>query len=375
MGLTAYEYIKTEKEIWTYPEGDNGPVIPFGIPHLDYEFIMGQKPWSPQLNVLQGGPGSRKTTMMIRFLISQLTCGNYPPKLKTNIYTLESGVSVEGYILRMRQQIATMLMIYEYYSGERRDKHPDKTATEYFWWLINRHEFLPLKPTANLISDVRYTPQNSNTSYMLCVLAGDFIESVYNGITTFLKPQFDAWLLAGEIVARFKLEVYGTSEHHDMEVANQRSMNTVRLENLQEHWGQQKQAADERGYKIQIIIDFFQEIALKGANDFYTKQLEITPYISDWIKENKSTAWVLSQEGTEQQKAFVVGNKVYGSAGGNILQAASQNNWRVSYDENKNPFELLLHRPVKSRRGSHPDLKLMIEPKSGAIFGDSKEYG
>lgn len=366
MGLTALEHVKTEQSTFTPSQTEDFglEIVPFGIYHVDSNLIMGVKPASPQLNVIQGGGGSRKTTLLLNIIINMCLSGKLPPGHKIIYDTLENGFTIERGMIVLRAIIATKYIIYMHYAGYRAI-YAEENVSEYLNTLFSL-ELPPTGDPAAFVQEITFT--HSGREVCECSFTPDFIEAWYLGKVHLTKKQTEAWIVAGEALRDFPIEFFGVSEHPNYDEAERRSTSTIMMEQSYERWCR----LSEECLSVQIIADYLQEYWLPGSNDHYQKQLAFTPWFSRFIKEKRKTVWVVSQEGIQHQKDFSRSGFVYGSSGGDVLKNASQNNWRVSYTKETSPYTMTLHSPVKSRRGNHPDLTLLIEPNSGAIFGKSK---
>lgn len=360
MGLSITMAVATEAAAYTPPEGDLGSdPVPFGVKHMDIAFPRGVKPTSPQINVIQGGGGSRKTTLMLAFIESQCTSGLLPKDHLIVVDSLETGMTIERYALILRAIVATKIMIYEEHTGKQ-----STTIRE----LFDRR--LPDMSPEDIIDQV--SSGSGSWCRTDCCLFPDFIESWYARQDGFaMSPrQDDAWGRAGDAVSDFPIVLNGISEHMDIEERIRRVTHTTTIEDSFERW---KKLSDENG-SVQLVIDYMQEYFIPGVMEHYQKQLRVVPYVAEWVKYSGNTAWVLSQEGVGHQKDAMAGRQVLGSSGGDILKNSAQLNVRVEYRKEKNPFWILLFPPVKARRGSFSKCGLMLEPNSGAIFGESKSF-
>lgn len=383
MGLKAREYVQTEKESFLLETVDGKVgVIPYGIDMLDDAYIMGQKPTAPSIFVWQGAGGSRKTTIQLNLIIAQQTCGTLPASLKTNIYTLESGISVEGYFLRLRLILAAKIMLYAYYyerngrpaseyTGYLFDYQKGRDAKEYYNQITSYA--IPKKRMVDYVREAIYVG-SSGKEYPLFTIRTDYVEKMYNNLGVgFSLPQASAWVCAGRLMEGWNIEVFGASEHPDMAKAKIRSTNTVLEQTLVDHWWQsvEEAANAEEPHKVQIVFDYLHAVMLEnGISDHYTKQRQMTPHIEAIVKESRALFTVLAQEGSTRQGQ----DEVYGASGGDILHNASHQNFRVSYRKNEDIYSMILHAALKSRRGHHPDLLLQIEPNSGLILPWAEEY-
>lgn len=366
MGLLASEAIRTEQQAFTIVPGSNdGEIVPFGIYHVDQNLIAGVKPTSPQLNVIQGGGGARKTSLMLNFIINMCLSGKLSEGHLIVYDTLESGMTIERIILVLRCMVATKYMLYRRILGIKAP-HPDDDILCYLNKLFDRS--LPPVSPEELLSQVTFVFNNQEIPEL--AFKPDLIELFYKDKINLTANQLEAWLIAGDAVSLFPLEVYGISEHNNDDVATARSIDTTDHVASFERW---LKLADEYS-SIQVISDYMQSY-WTGSSDHYEKQKVIVPYYERFVKSSRSTLWVISQEGIGHQRDFNRSGEVLGSSGGDVLKNASQNNWRVSYSKVNEPCKMILHAPVKSRRGNHPDLELMIEPNSGVIFGRSRIKG
>jgi hypothetical protein len=363
MSLLAREAIKTEESTYTpADEAVSGPIVPFGIYHLDESLPAGIKPTSPQLIAIQGGSGSRKTTLILNLINNMCLSGTLPSYHRIIVDTLENGMTVERYFLAMRQMIATKILIYEYWL--KKCLPVDVSLKEYLWWLFNQE--LPPLGARELAQGPKDTIHGKEMS--ICVLTADFIEACYREVLQMTDRQLYAWQLAGQAIADFPVEVFGVSEHPDPDEAGRRSCDTTSIAISLERW---LKLNEEYG-SIQVISDHLGEYWIGEGTTAHDRQIRIVPYYSRFVKTARTTLWAINQEGIGHQREFQYKGKVLGSMGGDILGAAAQLNWRVGYEKHIDMYHMKLFMPVKSRRGNHPDLLLNIEPNSGAIFGKSQ---
>lgn len=357
--MLAKDIILTEQAALTPPpeEAVLNPV-PFGIWHLDLAFPAGVKPTSPQLNVIQGGSGARKTSLMLNIILKMCLSGNLPEDHIILYDTLENGMTIERLILTLRCMVATLFIIYKQWL---RPDMPSGDVREYLNKLFAIP--LPILPPQEIIGKCL-----SPDGLPECVFTVDFIELWYRKKIRMTPNQIEAWLIAGDVVSLFPLEVFGVSEHYDREEAARRSIDTADIEQAFSRW---LRFAGSH-HSVQVISDYLTAYWIgSGDSDHYAKQKIITPYYDRFVKSTRNTLWAINQEGVGHQREFRNVGKVLGSSGGDVLMSASQNNWRVSYNNAEDPYHFTLHSPVKSRRGNHGDIKCMIEPKSGVIFGRS----
>lgn len=366
MPLTARESVQTIGEVFARrfnPDGSEENVVPFGIDHIDASFIMGVEPTIPQVYVIQGDGGTRKTTVMLNFILRMCLSGELPLGHQILIDSLENGMTVERYLTTLRMMTATLILIYEHWLETQYTIQYDLRS--FLWELINRE--LPREKDAKTLA-LGPVDMINGKPMPLTVLTMDFIKAFYKGLVMMTEKQARAWDLAGEIVADFPITVFGVSEHPDFDKADARSDLTTIIDDAVDRW---KLYAKEY-QSVQVVVDYMQEYYFPNFHDLYNKQLVVVPKIAQFVKEVRKTVWIISQESVGQQKEFADSGAVRSAAGGNILRNASHTNWRVDYKEHVNPYSLILFRPSKSRRGIHPDLALMIEPNSGVIFGKSR---
>lgn len=364
MGLTALEHVRTEQSAFTPAEGEfDTDIVPFGIYHVDAVLPMGVKVTSPKLCVIQGGSGSRKTTLMLNIIVNMCLSGNLPPGHKIVFDSLENGFTLERSMVVLRSILATRYIIYRHYTGFR-DISAEEPATDYLRQLF-AYDIESGDPQF-LVRNITFSFNGRDVAE--CAFTSDFVEAWYANKLHLTPLQNKAWMIAGDALATFPIEFFGVSEHPNYDIADKRSTPTIYIEQSYERWCK----LAEECLSIQIITDYLQEYWLPNTSDHYQKQLVVTPWLSRFIKEKRKTIWCISQEGIGHQRDFASKGVVMGSSGGDMLKAASQLNWRVSYAKETNPFFMTLHSPVKLTRGNHPDLALMIEPNSGAIFGRSR---
>lgn len=350
----------TEREAYTPPDEGSSPFerVPFGIAHLDAAFPRGVKPWAPQIYVMQGDGGARKTSLVLNLLINQHLSKTMPEGLITSVDSLETGMTIERYTLVTKCMLATRIMIYEQWTGSQ--------GNGTLWQLVNRE--LPQKSPEQLLAGVK----RGDTEHTDCILYPDFIESWYAGQPNYkMSPrQYDAWERAGKEIETWPIFIFGVSEHFDDDERARRYTETTSIERSFKRWLELYEKHNVR----QIVVDYVQEYFIEGTSNLYDKQRIVTPFLSEWCRRTSGTVWAISQESiTNVMHARGKYGEPLGSAGGNILRAAAQTNLRSEYLKRNNPHWLVLRSPMKGRRGHYPDLGLMIEPNSGAIFGKSFE--
>ncbi len=351
----------TEREAYTPPKEDDSPFerVPFGIAHLDAAFPRGVKPWAPQIYLMQGDGGARKTSLVLNLLINQHLSKAMPEGLITSVDSLETGMTIERYVTVTKCMLATKIMIYEQWTGPQ--------GNETLWQLINRE--LPQKTPEQLLLGVK---RGDNTELTDCILNPDFVECWYAGQENYdmSARQYDAWERTGSEISTWPIFVFGVSEHFDDEERARRYTETTNIQGSFERWLELFEKHNVR----QIVVDYTQEYFFKDTSNLYDKQRIVTPFLSEWCRRTSGTVWAISQESITNVKDARGGyGEPLGSAGGNILRAASHTNLRCEYLKRNNPHWLVLRSPMKARRGHYPDLGLMIDPASGAIFGKSFE--
>lgn len=363
MSLTAPDAITYEESAFAPVDEDvYGGIVPFGIKHVDEAFMAGVKPYSPQIIAIQGGSGARKTTLILNIIKNMCLSNTLIDNHRIIFDTLENGMTVERVFLALRQMVATQILIYEYHLRECIPANSD--PREYLWWLFNQP--LPSLGSRDLCLMPTDTINGKETS--ICVLTADFVETFYREQIQMTERQLYAWQLAGQVIRDFPLEVFGTSEHPNFEEAERRSEDTTNIEASLKRW---LKLAEEYG-GIQVISDHLGEYWFGRYVLPQEKQGQIVPYYARFVKTARCTLWAINQEGIGHQKDFRQLGIVYGSMGGDVLKSTAQLNWRVGYNQFEDKYHMLLYTPVKGRRGSHPDLRLNIEPNSGCIFGDSQ---
>lgn len=365
MGLSAREAILEERDTFgPHPELERyGNIVPFGIAHIDDAFGMGVEPTVAQMYGIQGQGGARKTSFVLNIIINQCLSGTLPENHRIIIDTLENGMSIERYLMTMRMIIATKILIYERWS-ELKCKPTDTGAQEYCWKLFN--QTIPPLPASTLINETSTIINGQKVT--MCIFTVDNIKLWYRGKLFFTEEQLYAWDLAGEAMVDFPVEVFGVSEHPDGEKAAERSDDTIVLEEAEKRW-----AAIAEHNSVQLIVDYVQEFFVRGQSEYYDKLLVILPHLSAFVKQTRSTVWVISQETISNDAEFRRSGRVLGAQGGNSLRNACQTNWRIDYQKDSDKYHIRLFAPVKSRRGNHGDLLLNVEPMSGALFGQSVE--
>ncbi len=350
----------TEREAFTPPPEDTSlQRVPFGIAHLDAAFPRGVKPWAPQIYAMQGDGGARKTSLVLNLLINQHLSRTMPEGLVTSVDSLETGMTIERYTLVTKCMLATRIMIYEQWTGPQ--------GGDTLWQLVNRE--LPARSPGQLIAGVK----RGDTEHTDCILFPDFIESWYANQPNYkMSPrQYDAWERAGREIESWPIFIFGVSEHFNDRERARRYTETTNIQRSFDRW---LKLSEEHNVR-QIVVDYVQEYFIESTGNLYEKQLVVTPFLSEWCRRTSGTMWAISQESiTNVRDARGRYGEPLGSAGGNILRAASQTNLRCEYLKRNNPHWLILRSPMKGRRGHYPDLGLMIEPNSGAIFGKSLEY-
>lgn len=361
MSLTAYDHVKTEQAAFTPPAEEFGrEIVPFGIYHVDANFLMGVSPTIPQLYSIQGISGARKTTLAFNLIIRMCISGCLPQGHKIIYDILESGQSIEKCLLILRCQVAALYMIYRH-ATRFRGIEPDEPILPYLNCLFNQDILgKPDEIVESLVT--RY----NGTEVPECVLKPSFIRRFYLNRIHMTPRQTEAWILAGDALREFPIEFYGLSAHANREERKRRTTITDNIEESVRRWAKITTEYDS----VQFFSDHLNAYNTPGKD--YDKQIFVMPFIDHFIKEYQVTFWLLFQEGVTNRREYDSKGEVLGGKGGDTVKAISDTNWRVSYDKNRTPFYMELSSPVKSREGDHPDLQLMIEPNSGAIFGKSK---
>lgn len=365
MGLTALEHVQTEQSAFTPPGGLDFDIVPFGIHHLDGNFIMGVMPTDAQIRGIQGIEGTRKTTLAFNLIINQCLSGKLPAGHKIVYDILETGMSLEKCITILRCILATKYMIYRHYSGTRAigvDDDPVEYLNKLFRFTSPE---LETSSSQEIISAITYTYGGQKRNE--CELKYDVIRRWYFNKWHLTALQTEAWIIAGDALQRFPLEFFGPSGHYDRDVGKVRSTPTTNIDLAYRRWAEILDTCET----AQFWIDHINAYDVSGVVDDYNRQMAVIPVIKRFIGEHRCTFWLLAQEGVSNRRDFDAKGEVLGSKGGSLLKAEADTNWRVSYPRTTDPFSMILHQPVKSREGDHPDLKLMLEPNSGAIFGKS----
>jgi hypothetical protein len=360
---TLRELASTEAEALTPPAELLGrSPVPFGLYHIDAAYFRGVEPDVPQLYAIQGGPGHRKTTLLLNILANMCLSGLLVKPHWIGIDVLESGMTIERYELCLKGIIASKLIIYRHWTGD--------IDGDSIWKFFGRE--LPSR-NGRAMSPGELCDIRSVAGRPELILNPDFIKGAY-----YKQPGCDfsplqkwAWDLAHEIIADFPLVISGVSEHHNMAERRRRYVNVTNIEQSFERW---LNLHKEHAVK-QLVVDYLQRYFIPDTYSHYEKQLRVVPYFAEWVQQTGGCAWVLSQEGVGHQRdARSNYGEVFGSSGGDILMAESQTNIRLEYYRNRNPNVTLIYGPVKARRGSWPDFGVFTEPFSGAFFGKTMTF-
>jgi hypothetical protein len=363
MGLTALEHVRTEQKAFTPPPGEfDVEIVPFGINHLDADFLMGVSPTMPQCYSIQGISGARKTTLMLNLVKNMCLSGTLPEGHKIVYDILESGQTIEKCLTILRGMLADQYMIYRHHTGYR-DIMVDEHPVAYLRQLFARE--LPHSDPAALVQAI--TTTINGVAVPECVLKPSFIRRLYLNKIHMTPNQIKAWMLAGDALGYFPVEFFGVSSHYDRDERQRRSIVTDDIVAATVRWAELLDTCES----MQIITDHLNAYRVGSTKD-YDKQIIVTEYIDHFIKEHGVTVWILFQEGVTNRREYDAKGEVYGGKGGDAVKAISDTNWRVSYSKITSPYFMTLHSPVKSREGDHPDLALMVNPISGTIFGRSR---
>lgn len=387
MGLTSIEHIRTEAEAFC-PDGAGERPIPFGLKEVDEAMLMGVEPTTPGLNLIQGPMGSRKTTLMINLAANICLSGLLPEDHQIYWWSVDPLMTVERVGLIFECIIASKILLWTHHCGISIDNFSAPFAgcegtIEMEDYLVRCREVtdmvrhllskpLPDRHPKKLIADVRnrYRFEDGSVGDRLELkLKYDLVKRAYmyprlGGLS---PKQQDALNVARWVYACFPIEVYGRSEHGNLQERSQRAFPTTSFGDSVEKW---KGLLEKQEANAQVIIDHLTAFYFPDTHSSYEKQLRTIFPIRDLIGEYSVLFWILLQEGIGHQREFDRVGFVRGAEGGDVAGRESDNNWRKTYYGQKQRYYDILHYPVKSRHGVWPDdIAIYIEPESGAYFG------
>lgn len=366
MGLTAFEHVKSEQSAFTPPDGIDFEIVPFGIYHVDATMMMGVMPTDQQIFGIQGIEGSRKTSLALNLITNQCISGMLPEGHLIVVDVLEAGMPIERYLTTIRLILATKYIIYKHHFPDFQEIEPDEDARFYLRRLFAQsHPTFEMGEPEEIIAAITY--EGYGQRRIECELKYDLIRRWYFGKWNLTSLQRKAWMIAGDALAKFPLVMYGPSGHYNNEIARIRNESCLDIEKSFERWKQILDGCESAQFWIDHIAAYD-----TGHSDDYSKKNVVVAAIKRFTSDYGCTFWALDQEGMSNRRDFDRTGEALGGRGGSALKGEANTHWRLSYPQHKDPYHLILHRPMKTRSGSHPDLKLMIEPNSGAIFGKSK---
>lgn len=343
------EIIDTIDEVCGDPEKNIGRVVPYGIGPVDQRMV-GNNIDGGELIVIQGIPGSRKTTLAANLVANACISRRLPADYTICIDTLESGMTVERYTLVIISIIATKYMVYWTWVDQG---NPDL--------LSMFAKGLPDVPTEQLIGTV--ATERNGEMVSECCIRPEFFQ-YYKAS----RLQHTAIAAAKKLISGWPLIISGFSEHPDPVIRDKRTVNTTDLNASYARWNFLYEKMGMRW----LVLDHVQQYQMEGSDFDVQKSVKLKT--ADWIRHSRGIVYAISQIGVGSQRdAFMnKGNKTY-ALGGQVLESESTVTWEVKYDETL-PYYIRLRHPIKSRKGLHPDVAIPIEPNSGAFIGKAIEY-
>ncbi len=343
------DILDTIADVCGDPEQNMGRVVPYGIAPVD-ERMVGNNIDGGELIVIQGAPGSRKTTLAANFVANACISRRLPPNYLICIDTLESGMTIERYSLVLLSIVATKYLVYWTWVEQGQ---PDLLS------LFSQG--LPNNPIDQLITTI--ATEVNGQAIEECVIRPEFFR--YYKASPMQHAAIEA---AKKTMAGWPLAICGFSEHPDPVVRHKRTVDTTNLESSFTRWNSLYEKFGMRW----LVIDHVQQYAIEGQD--YDIQRSVTLKVGEWMRNTRGIVYLLSQIGVGSQKDARdnKGVKTHAS-GGQKLESESTLTWEVRYDETV-PYYIKLRRPIKSRKGIHPDIAIPIEPNSGAFIGRATEY-
>ena len=328
------ELVDTEYQAYRNPKGKKRvEIVPYGYDIIDRTMLMGQEPDFPHVKGIQAASGNRKTTVVFNLIANAYLSGKMD--MPTELYTMESGMSVERMQTIFRCIVATKLMAQKHYYGSNDE---DKL------WNLS----LPTEIAEN--PDLIKTVKEVNRP--IFDLRPESIKFVVNHYASFTSLQEECYKMAGDIIRKWPISLFGPSEHKDPEIRKSRAMQTKVFSDTMEH-------VLKNTSQRWLIFDYIQGFEHPEGNNVYYKMRDFTPKLAMLSTDFGCCVTILSQEG------------VKGTAyGGNEMMQECQVLFKVSYDQVTNPYFVKFEYPIKSREGIFPSFYAPICPSSGAIFNN-----
>lgn len=387
-GLSTDTYINTEAEAFTPRVGAPPRPIGIGMYHFDRNIPGGIEIDTPNIVVLQGAMGSRKTTGALNW-IWHMGMGNLlPADHKMYYWSAETSMTVERIMLILRCMMTSKLLLYTYYSPNHN--------LEQFHNLFNGQTDFSSDPQAFLeitgqikqgaqrlfLEDLPQTnlPQTiaavSSEGKQELDLSAPIVKKILKWPNTYgfaTKRQQSAWIISGYLLGSLPLTVFGTSEHSNREERARRSTHTTDIKLAVETWDRLAGNGS-----CQIFLDHMMAMNPPGvsgrdlsARSTYDIQKVVVPAVKEIAMAHAMPFWIITQEGTGQQREFAATGVTRGSDGGDFAGRESDLNMKVGYLKEVDPYVAIYYSNVKSRLGEYPGFVQPMEPNSGVFWGRS----
>ncbi|OGC94116.1 MAG: hypothetical protein A2W25_12085 [candidate division Zixibacteria bacterium RBG_16_53_22] len=348
MPLTPLRDLVDDAEArWGDPNENIGRIVPFGVMPVD-QATIGIPVDRGGFFLLQGVPGTRKTTVALNFLLNQLLSGRLPQGYHIAYDTLESGMTIERIADILWAMVATKYLVYWHWNNtDERD--------------ILRLLSMGLPddiPPSRLVEEVVGQGRRET------ILRPEFFQ-----FSTRSPRQQAAIEMARAVIRNFPLFVFGISEHPVPAVALARTTATWDLAESKVRWAWMFEHYNMR----ELVVDHMQEYQFHDSPIDFEIQKRVVPMLAGWQKASHGIVWLISQIGvTSEREARREGINPY-SQGGKVAEAESSATWTVDYNQD-DPYHIKFRRPNKSRIGMHPDVAIPIDPFSGAFIGKAVKW-
>lgn len=331
---------------WGKPDEFIKDLAPTGIDEVD-SAIGGIRLFSGGIIGVQGYEGSRKTSLVLNIIDSELRSSRVPQNYWVLYDTLESGMTIERIGEVMVSILATKILVRWHWFKSKTDD-----MTELF---SNK---LPPIPQMELISEVGFDENDQRKRET--IIRPEFLRG-----GRWTERQLKAINMARSIVGGYRMFVAGISENKDDDIAKQLTTRTWDLGESLERWCKM---SEEWGVR-QIVVDNVPQYIFRDTDNPYQKAVRVVEAALTWQRKYKGTFWIINQVPISQR-----GNnpmELPSQFGGARILEEAQLAWHMHYNPRQNPWYAKIA-IKKSRVGFHPDLALPFEPNSGAIIGETK---
>lgn len=300
---------------WADPEENRKSLVRYGIKALD-KALYGINTTTGELNVILGPEKQRKTTLLLNILLNI----QQDPRLDDTtrpgfvLDTLESGMNPE----RVRDSLVSMM------------------ATKKM--MLDGHRYMERCPACD------------NAKCGILGISPEFL--MYNNRS---KHQQEAIDWAFEEMRKWRLHIYGAA----LRQGNTRSMKvaTPRWTDLV-----------KEGYKI-FASDHIQQYSFSDASfeSDYEKQIQGVSRIAEFVAQNNTAFFLLSQVSLTSQRAAQSGTDRIRASGGQKGAQEANTILATEYTPGSGRMTIKL---MDSRKAGRLDTSVELEDASGAFYGE-----